>query len=328
MLSDVRLDEFVRDNRLRYRGPLANDRQSDYQEIMAEIGWGEFPPLKLLRLTEPHEWTEEQETEFGRPGKKLKKHYDEGTLLLIGGFTRALAADAAELASAPAVIEAGDWNDALLLAWHENSTHGRPRDRDEIRAVLDSIHDHPDYRKLGEREIARMAGCSRATVNRYRSESRKKTERINATASPTLLAKIVPLKDAWGRDVPEILEDDFRAVTPARKLIQNLRECATKLLILKYGDAIGTQVKEPGLERIDVKDFEANMLQWADQSDGALPFLVCPHCDGEGVFKDAATKKNNRCETCTGNGYLLRHQADTLKPEEERKARTAAATAA
>lgn len=323
----VRLDEFVRDDRLRYRGSRANERVEDYSDAFQEHGgWGDFPPLKLIRLTQQFEWHEEKQDGFKT--KRIKKHYDAGTLLLIGGFTRAAAADDAGLAEAPAVIESGTWHDALRLAWTENGKHGRPRDRDELWMVLDSIHDHPDHKNKSEREVAVLAGTSRGSVNRYRVERRKRMERATASVgeeSPSLLASVSGFKDAYGRDVPEVLVEEFRSVPAAKKLTQSLREMSGKLLKLKYGSELGTQCQEPGLERWDVRDLSALLLEQADRGDATLPFLVCPVCDGDGNIPDPNDKrKKPRCEQCIGRGYLLRHEAETLPGGLESKARAAA----
>lgn len=331
--STVRLDEFTRDERLRYRGPRANERVEDYAEAFSDHGWGDFPPLKLIRLTEEHVWhTEEQTGTFAKT--KRKKHtYAAGTLLLIGGFTRAKAADEAGLSEAPAVIVEGDWNEALLIAWGENGTHGRPRDRDELWAVLDSIHDHPDHKSKSEKDVAFIANTSRSTVNRYRTERRERMARAAASmsgsssdsSSPSLTSAIIALVDSWNQDVPETLVEDFRVVPAAKKLTQHLRETAAKLLSLKYGSELGTQCQEPGLERWDVRDLAGLLMEWADRGEDSLPFLVCPACDGAKTLPDPqAPKKQCRCEQCIGRGFLLRNEASTLKPEFERKARAAA----
>ena len=75
----------------------------------------------------------------------------------------------------------------------------------EIRKTLDRLHRRADVREMGEREVAKLAGCSRATVSRYRARLR---------GLPTQPG---PVSAAWVRSLParyELLRPIGVAVQP------------------------------------------------------------------------------------------------------------------
>jgi hypothetical protein len=344
--------ELTRDERLRYRQADRMERVAvAYAEHMADYGgWGRFPPLTVLRLSEPFWWDTEESD-----GKKfghlvpVKKEYPAGTLLLVGGFTRCRATDLLRnwpdtkrpawlptpplcIDEAPAEIFNGTWEESHRLAWGENQ-HGAARSADEIELVLSAMHLRPEFRDAPERQVASCAGCSRAAVNRWREKARRWAEKTQSALPFADRDKFRPkLRDAWGREVPESLEPEFRSVAAARKAAERFRQAGKELLALKY-DATGERVKEAGLARVDAREISALSLQLADRIDASLPFLVCPDCEGLGKLPVPQAGANGspprRCERCKGEGLLLRAAADDLPPESERKAREAAgATAA
>ncbi|CAN5419740.1 hypothetical protein BH11PLA2_BH11PLA2_32610 [soil metagenome] len=331
----VRIDEITRDERFRFRDAYTADALVDQYAADMEDGWGEFPAVKLLRLTEEYSWQElvpVSEERYAKV-KNKKQSYKAGTLLLIAGFTRIKAALQAEINIALAVIHEGTWEDALKLAWPENGRHGRRRSDDDLKMVFISMHTLPSTKDKSEREMAVLAGCHRSSVNRFRKEWLETLTKIQSKPSanpttPSLLRSEKLLADSWGREVPESLVEYFRVVPAAKKITQSLREIAAKVISLKYGSDLGTQCQEPGLERFDVRELGAVLMEWADVGEASLPFLVCPEpggCDGECTIPDPKNpKKMLRCEQCVGRGYLLRHETDRLPPEAERSARAAA----
>lgn len=329
--ATLRLAELVRDERLRYRdtrliAPVVKrytEAFDDYKD--AGSGWGQFPPVTVMRLAEPHRWREEDADAIKRIRASgeirvkdvplVDREYPAGSLLLVGGFTRTEAAELAGLQECPACVYDGTWEDAHRLAWLENTRHGAARTERDTEIVLTAIHARGDHRDKSEREIAVLAGCSRSAVNRYRAEVRRQTELNQGTLpfSDKTVAKKV--RDAWGREVPEPLHGEFRIRSQVLKSVEQLRKWSNALIALKYS---GEQVKEPGLARVDVRDIAAELLARADQIESLIPFLVCPDCDGSGrAGKD-------RCELCKGEGLILQSAAVDLPPESERKARAAA----
>jgi hypothetical protein len=181
-------------------------------------------------------------------------------------------------------------------------------------------------------------------VHRYRKRLRELEEEAKkpqpvappSAANLTLAAGTGPggsvnrvtYRDAWGREVPDPLRDKFRVVDRAKTKAEQLRSIGEELLKIKYGtDTAGNEIKEPGLERVPVRDIHADLCHLADTVIIAdLPHLVCPDCDGEGIVDDGKLTRS-RCETCSGEGELTRRLADSLTPAQERRAKAWASEA-
>jgi hypothetical protein len=318
----VRIADLVLDERLRCRvdqfaiAATANRIKEHFEE---NEGWGDIEPVLVARLTtdsdglaEPNQFTKKVES---------KHVISAGSTVLIGGYTRITVAQQCGLTEAPAIIKSCSWSDALRLAWQQNSRHGTPRSEKDMRFILDCIHSDPAYRKLSDRQIASFAGCSRATVNRYRDLFDKKhlPSHVEPTPEGAPAAKLY--RDAWGREITACLVEQFRCVETARAKADRLRKLAGEFVSLKYGNENSRYVKEPGMTLIDVRDLSADLYAAADKVEAHLPFIVCPACDGEGEIEHDDTQIC--CEQCKGNGYLLRAAADSLPPEYEREARKA-----
>jgi hypothetical protein len=63
-----------------------------------------------------------------------------------------------------AEIVDGTFDDALWHAWGANLGHGLPRTREQRRAILEAVLQHPQCRKKSDREIAKHVGCDHKTV--------------------------------------------------------------------------------------------------------------------------------------------------------------------
>lgn len=352
------LSDLARDERLRFRDLMheASGTAQKYAEAMLEYGgWGEFPPATVVELTEPFEWSEEvPHPRFPREGKVVRRTYPAGTLVLVGGFTRTAAmASAKESEDAPASFDprvpcrivSGTWGDALRLAWLENSRHGRARSSDETAAVLRSIHANPDHATAGEREVAKLAGVSRATVNRFRAklaaEARacepKPAPKVNPVAdtpfeppvaayqpdaepppppAPSPPASAPLLRDEWGRPVPECVAPLWEALPVIKRAARDIRAACLALGAAKHGPDGAAECLTPGLALVDVRAVVAAGYTAADLLDSQAPFLVCPQCDGHGDFRGKS------CKLCGSQGALTRPQADALSPQLETKAKS------
>jgi hypothetical protein len=322
-LATLPLSEIVRDPRLRFRDWLHghSGNAARYQEAMVEEGgWGSFPPIVVLELTEPHRSvTTSQEDRFGNR-RQDDVVYLPGTFLLIGGFTRTEAADEAHVTHAPAQIHSGTWEDALVLAWNQNSVHGKPRTAEETRMVLESIHQQPKYSTLGEREVAKLAGCSRATVGRFRRDVANARAQVDvesstgqkplAVKSPARVAQVQTgdVLDKWRRPVPQHLRTHFEINPTLDHMAKAIRGTVTELGKLKHGPNGAEKCAAPGLFCLEVDKVADQLLKAADLIDCQRPFVVCPHCDAVG------------CAHCNDLGWLTRPQADRLPPAMEKKA--------
>lgn len=279
--------------------------------------WGDVEPVLVGKLTTESDVLVES-GDF--PGSQAKTStIPVGSLVLIGGYTRVSVAEQLGIKEAPAVVKVCSWQDAVRLAWQQNSRHGTPRTEKDLRFVLDCIHADPKYRKLSDRQIASFVGCSRATVNRYRDLFEKKNPAPDAELAVEGAPSPKIYRDAWGQEIPPMLVDSFRSVEAAKGKADRLRKIALEFVTLKYGGENSQKIKEPGMKLIDVKDVAADLYSVADMVEAALPFIVCPDCEGEGEHEDGDS--TTCCETCKGEGYLLRAGADNLPPEYERQAR-------
>lgn len=346
MLSDV-----VWEKRLQHRsdqigGSFKRTTVEAYAETMTDtLGWGEFPPLTVIELTEPVTLKKEEFNRFSPDDSDWKETtYAVGTLIGIGGWHRSQAAAMTGIDDAPVRLWRGSWADALVLSWKENSNHGQPRTHDEIQTILHQIHIfHPQYRELSAPQVAKIVGTSRATVIRYRAKQRELEEAakrpqpvtppsagslpFGSTSSSGSSGRSV-YRDAWGREVPERLVEKFRAVDRAKTKAAQIRQLGEDLLQLTYGSDTGSnELKEPALERVPIRDIHADLCHLADNVILAnLPHLICPECDGEGVIDpDRITKA--RCEVCLGEGEITRSQSDGLTPAQERLAKAWASEA-
>lgn len=317
------LSDVVRDERLRFRDRFHSiiGVREQYADAMREAGgWGEFPPALCVELTAPHSFGRERVNDRG-VGEFVTETYPAGTAVLVGGFTRCAAAEAAGVAEVPAELEPGTWDDALKLAWSQNSRHGKPRSADELRAVLASIHQDDKYSALAERAVAELAGCSRASVNRYRRDLDEAAESRGgpAASSAAKPAKIdattftLSLKDRWGRPVPAHLRPAFEAGPDLDRFAARIRDVAKGVAVLKHGPDGRDACAAPGLLLLDAKRLAAGLLTLANEVDERCPWIVCPTCAGPG------------CPKCGDRGWLPRRDVADLSAPLERKARSFAA---
>jgi hypothetical protein len=313
--ATVKIADLVRDDRLRFRG-WSHDHGSvvdEYREAMVDYGgWGEFEPIVVCELTAIKKDKKAVDSRY-----KAELHdvvYVPGTLLLIGGYTRCEAADAASVLEAPAVIHSGDWNYALQLAWSQNSRHGRRRSKFDLELILGSIHQQPQYAAAGEREVALLAGCSRATVNRFRAELKKVKEQANTQPEPPAAQRdskgsfAASLRDKWQRPVPQHLRPAFEVNADLDARTKSIRKNVIDLGRLKFGPDGESKCLSPGLSELNVEDVTRHLLAAAELIDCQRPFVVCPYCDAVG------------CSHCKERGWLTRPESERLPPAMEKKA--------
>jgi hypothetical protein len=317
--ATLKIADLVRDDRLRFRDFMhgASGIVDVYREAMVDYGgWGDFDPIVVCELTAICK--AKVVTGENQYGKVFTQEvtYVPGSMLLVGGFTRCEAADAASVLAAPAVIHSGDWEHALQLAWQQNSRHGRPRSTDELRQVLCSIHQQPQYGDAGEREVAALAGCSRATVNRFRAELKKIKEQVDSQPQPIPVQRdskggfAASLRDKWQRPVPQHLRHAFEINADLDTRANSIRKNVTDLGKLKHGPDGDAKCLNPGLTELNLERVAKLLLEAADLIDCQRPFVICPHCDAVG------------CSHCSDRGWLTRPQAEQLPAALEKKAQS------
>jgi hypothetical protein len=325
----VQIEKLIRDERLRFRvphshvGPDAEEHTIDrYREAFADYeGWGLFPPITVVELTQAHEFDAIQTERDQRIGVKPKKlKYAKGAKVLVGGFTRCMAATLAGVLDCPANVVLGTWDDAVEMAWIENSRHdGRARTKQELRDVIRSIEAvFPD---LSEHEVARKAGCNRSAVWRARQAEKEASEAPIDTDDPgksmkggkissTQSAEVE--RDLWGRPIASAkIREQFACVPVVLDKKKRISSLMAEIAKLKQGPDGTAKCHEPGMVNVDVPKLFATVTEALDEMTDVVPWIVCPECDGD----------NPLCERCCGRGWITKLHAEDLPPNLEKKAR-------
>lgn len=310
--ENVPIDSLIRDETLRFRFNGMGDASHEatierYADAMQEYGgWGEFPPATVVRLTQ---------SASPRPNTS----HAAGSLVLVGGYSRTSAAVVAGFPEATATIVNGTWQDALSLAWSENTTHGRPRSSAELWQVVCSIKlIHP---KATLDQIGKMAGCGKSAVwrvqQRYGIEipepAPKKVEASpkQMTDRGTVKGKMadVVTRDLWGRPLEGRMRELFAVVPIVIETCQKIHNLVVGLAERKHGKDGAEKCLEPGLRHVEVNDAVQKAFDLSDEIQSSIPWIVCPACDGE------------ECDLCNDRGWLTKSQVENLEPRLEKKAK-------
>jgi hypothetical protein len=327
----VPIEKLIRDERLRFRvphshlGPDAEEQTIErYREAFSDYGgWGLFPAITIVELSEPHEFDAVQTERDQRVGVKRKRcKYPAGSQILVGGFTRCMAATLAGVLESSANIVRGTWDDAVKMAWQENARHdGRKRTSEELRDVIRSIESaHPD---LSEHAVAKLAGCNRSAVWRARQAKKTFQESISpedsdspadAMRSKTRQAgqESDVVRDLWGRPLlTNQLREQFNCVPSVLERKKRISSLIAEIAKLKQGPSGTEKCFEPGMVFVDVGSAMLTIMEALDGVTDCIPWIVCPQCDAN----DAA------CEMCNSRGWITKRQAEDLPPNLEKKAR-------
>lgn len=231
---DVAVEELVLDERLQFRqgsGPYGTDKETieRYAECMKD--GKQFPELEVIELTEAFE------------------EYEVATLLVVGGFTRTIAAKHARVGTLLCRVREGTWQDARIAAFRQNGDHGKPRTSKEINAVIAAIEE--EYPGKSVRDVARMANCSHGAVYRFRKPPEPTTtatpvqeEPPTEEDTPVLSAPPVLDEDDTSLDIPADADiedepvdldtphvpDPFAKIRRGRRIALQIAEDAKQLL--------------------------------------------------------------------------------------------------
>src|SRR4051794_13735395 len=97
--------------------------------------------------------------------------YFDGTLYwLADGFHRYWAAEALGLAEVACDVRQGTRRDAVLHSVGANAGHGHRRTNDDKRRAVLTMLDDEEWRRWGDREIARQCGVAHSFVVNLRAE--------------------------------------------------------------------------------------------------------------------------------------------------------------
>lgn len=138
--APVRRDLLTRDPEVQARTQLDRKTVKEYAELM--LDGVEFPALVV---------------------------FDDGDkLYLADGWHRDAAAELAGIDALPCDVRKGTRRDAILFAVGANARHGLRLSLADRRRAVEILLRDPEWSKWSDREIARRAGSSHATVKRMR----------------------------------------------------------------------------------------------------------------------------------------------------------------
>lgn len=150
-VSRVNLDDLELYAGTQQRIKPNTEAMESYQEAMEDGEAVNFPPLRVVRLTEAVTLEDDCTLEVG-------------ALILADGFTRCGAAEKAGIESFQVEIVDGTHKDAVSYSYIANSTHGSKLDNKDYQALIRKIYlDNPSIKKG---YLARSLGCSAKTVSK------------------------------------------------------------------------------------------------------------------------------------------------------------------
>jgi len=193
--------------------------------------------------------------------------YNGRRYILLGGYHRVAAARKAEMGTILAKIIRGSADDAFAMALKDNSTHGLPLNKKDLKLCIRKAKERfPD--KNGD-EIAKMVGCCRAYAYRILkeiSENKKGTNREQQTKTEENIfyKPVRPLQSTDTLCIASEQPQESISNTPLYRKVKEVKES------LPVGDVIlDTPVgekKEPIEAFIESLDtFMQNLSQSSDR---------------------------------------------------------------
>ncbi len=172
-------------------------------------------------------------------------HEVDGSLYVVDGWHRTLAAQRAGFGALSVSVEVGsDHETALACALSANSDHGLRRTRrDQARAVRLAVTD-PALGKRTARDLARLLRVSERTITTYRAEARKVAELNDRREDPPEVKppKKVPIRTTLDEDEPDGRLQPSQVVGMQR-LVRYLEALADELKALGCIDSSGDVVE-------------------------------------------------------------------------------------
>lgn len=267
---------------------------------------------------------------------------DEG-LILADGFHRYFGCERQGIKEVECDVRKGIRTDAIKYALGANTTHGyRRTNADKRHAVEIALKEFP---KHSDRNIATICAVSHTLVAQIRPEveaaieaeqemtgEEPAEEQQEETAPPPRPASMkrkgkdgkeytVPARPKKGKDeepkkvitrdgtgvqVPEEnVEFWDRSVEKAQRLMSMISEVRTELKQASTGQHINSL----HYVEIDMQDCVAKLDQIYADVKRAMPYAVCPDCQG---------KITKNCPACKGRGHVSKFYWETHVPEEKK----------
>jgi len=209
-MIEIELSSIILDPELQPRVAMDQATVAEYAEEMGE--GATFPPVTI---------------------------FDDGSQRwLADGWHRYHAAQKAGMETINADIKQGSRRDALLFSISANAKHGLRRSRDDKQRSVLALLSDPEWVKLSNRELAKLAGVSHAMVNKYRGEA----EGGNVSRSP-ISAKVwdyfsagagLPLFNDWD-GTHEIAKWLLPVARDLDETIDHLADCGISPADLRSG---------------------------------------------------------------------------------------------
>ena len=187
-----------------------------------------------------------------------------------------------------------------------------------FKAVADipaDLADHIEDTKSGE-ELKRMPVADRVAVlqslvqkgKRISTQALKK-EMANVTANGVgdVTAPNVH-RDLTGHPIPEARITYFYRGDRVREYLQKIAD--VRGMMRRVQDCTNDNLFGP----VNVQEVMANLTSAYDQIKCAIPYAVCPYCQGQ---------KSDTCLSCKGRGFLSEFAWKTVVPQELKLGRTA-----
>lgn len=194
-------------------------------------------------------------------------------------------------------VEIGNLRRAVFLSFSANSQHGFPRQPGAKQFIVDKMLKDKEWSKMGIAAIAAHVGCHRSFVYKRKNlisepetclpvdkselHTGGKDAAHTAPPSPALTGSRTetgprsPLHDGEGQVVPSALADRFLSRSVIKERINELDRIknAVKNKIAE-GDLTYCLLNQSGFEH-DFNNFRARLKS-------AIPYAICPYCDGKG----------------------------------------------
>ncbi len=295
------LEEITIDIRLQFRcgrGPFGCDPAVIERYAMEMRDGDVFPPILVVELSEQFE------------------DHGPGTLLLVGGFTRFCAAQAAGLTSLAARIRPGTWADAKKMAWSQNSDHGQPRTKNDLRRIIEAVRaDDPD---VSIRQIAKLVDCSKWMVHSIIGVAEPKPAATSGCPAPD--TQTPPREIRTGNDSGNDVDDaeDSPSSGPVNRTKDDSGEITDPFAEVRAGRRMAVEIAAELKARL--KQVETLKMR---PGGAAVKFGVCEkhleevrrhllyHCPAYGLTDEARRLAGDK-DPSHGRGWLTETEAGRL----------------
>jgi hypothetical protein len=262
--------------------------------------------------------------------------FHDGTeYILADGFHRVMGANSAGLVDVLADVRKGSRVDALKYALSANSNHGLKRtNADKRNAIHVALK---EFVKLSNSELAKLCSVDDHTVADVRKSMESTSEiprletRIGRDGKERKSPTPPPIEPAKKLSLPPTVKPEQKKSPPVsaqvldktgwpipQKLVPiwerafEVQELLTSMSKIKGALRGAQQDKDILFVEVNFASALAQMDQAYADVKTALPFAVCPTCQGN---------TPDVCQLCKGRGFISEHRWSTVVPAETKAMR-------